>query len=107
MAQLRDVQTSELIAEGTPLELALIAGRLGEREVLFDDVGEGFDPAAVRQAAEQNAAGLEGAAAEATGDDAARLAEAAAEARADLELDVAAANEAARELEAARARREP
>ncbi len=47
MSQLRDMQTSELIAEGTPLEIVLVAQRLGPGEVLYDDVGLAFDPAAV------------------------------------------------------------
>jgi hypothetical protein len=44
MAQLRDAHTSELIAEGTPLEVALIAAGLDDDGLLFDDVGHGFDP---------------------------------------------------------------
>lgn len=46
MAQLRDRQTSVLIAEGTPIALALIAERIGYDDVLFDDSGAGFDAAA-------------------------------------------------------------
>lgn len=44
MAQLRDKQTSECIAEGTPLEIVLLADKIGRDEFIFDDVGEGFDP---------------------------------------------------------------
>lgn len=47
MAQLRDARTSEILHEGTPLEVALLAEKIGRDEVLFDDVGEGFDPDAV------------------------------------------------------------
>lgn len=56
MAQLRDAQTSELIAEGTPEEIAFAAEAFAADEVLFDDVGgvarDGralFDPVAVRK----------------------------------------------------------
>lgn len=50
MAQLRDKHTSAFIAEGTPLEMALLAQKLGPDEVLFDDVGLKFDPQAVLDA---------------------------------------------------------
>lgn len=50
MAQLRDAQTSDLLAEGTPLEVVTIATEIGLAEVIFDDVGEGFDPGAVLEA---------------------------------------------------------
>lgn len=63
MAQLRDRHTSELILEGTPLEVALVAEQLGPAEVLFDDVGAAFDPAAVRQAHHANLEALQAAAA--------------------------------------------
>lgn len=43
MAQLRDAVSSELVAEGTPEELVLIAENFAG-EVLYDGVGEGFDP---------------------------------------------------------------
>lgn len=73
MAHLRDAKTSELIAEGTPLELVHLADELGKRaivvgpgedlpadaELIYDDVGAGFDPDAVRNAHAEN---LEGAA---------------------------------------------
>lgn len=72
MAQLRDAQTSELIAEGTPLELVTIAEELGLNtgvvgtgetadgfEALYDGVGLGFDPATVSQARDENLDGLE------------------------------------------------
>jgi len=58
MAQLRDARTSELIAEGTPQEVVLLADRLGHDEILFDDVGLNFDPDAVRQAYQENLDGL-------------------------------------------------
>lgn len=73
MAQLRHAQTSRLVAEGTPLELVLVARELGLQAVvvgigeelpagvdaIYDDVGLGFDPAAVLEAHDQNVAGLE------------------------------------------------
>jgi hypothetical protein len=49
MPQLRCAQTSEIIAEGTPLEIATAAEALDPADVLFDDVPPGFDPAAVRK----------------------------------------------------------
>lgn len=58
MAQLLDARTSELIAEGTPLEVVLIADELGRDEVLFDGVGLGFDPTAVTKAEKERLAGL-------------------------------------------------
>lgn len=55
MAQLRDARTSELLASGSPLEIATCAAELDPADVLFDDVGgvdlkgrSTFDPAAVR-----------------------------------------------------------
>lgn len=47
MAQLRDIRTSEFIFEGTPEECVLLADKIGRDEVLFDGVGEAFDPDAV------------------------------------------------------------
>lgn len=62
MAQLRDAQTSALLAEGTPTEVVLIAEEVGRDRVLFDDVGAGFDPDAVlaahREAVEADEAAL-------------------------------------------------
>jgi hypothetical protein len=62
--QLRDAQTSELIAEGTPLEIATLAESMAAEDVLFDDAGpvdkDGrslFDSAAVRRQAEDDLAG--------------------------------------------------
>lgn len=52
MAQLRDSRTSEFIASGTAEEMVLLADRLGADNVLFDDVGLGFNPDAVREAHE-------------------------------------------------------
>lgn len=106
MAQLRDARTSELIAEGTPTELALLADRLGRDEVLFDDVGHTFDPDAVLEAHRENIAGLEAAAAAAPAgsDQRAELEDALAERQIDdgavaaLEVEATAALEAAREL---------
>lgn len=68
MAQLRDSRTSELVAEGTAEEVALAAERLGHNEVLFDDVGQDFDPAAVVAAYRDRVDGLARAAAEARAD---------------------------------------
>lgn len=39
MAQLRDAQTSELLADGDPRDLIIIADRIGADRVLWDDVG--------------------------------------------------------------------
>lgn len=50
MAQLRDSVTSELIADGTPEEVVLIAQELEEGSYLFDDVGLAFNPEAVLEA---------------------------------------------------------
>jgi hypothetical protein len=66
MPQLRCAQTSELLAEGTPLEIATVAEAFAAGEVLFDDVGgvdrngvSTFDPAAVRKARADELAVLE------------------------------------------------
>lgn len=59
MAQLRDAQTSEIIAEGTPAALVFLADKLGRDDVLFDGVGLTFDPDALLAAHEAEAAGLE------------------------------------------------
>lgn len=106
MAHLRDAKTSEHICEGTPLELALLADELGRDEVLFDDVGAGFDPDAVLKAARENADGLAGAAKTAKGEQRKDLTAAAADAKAALELDPDAVKAATANLEAARARLE-
>lgn len=78
--QLRDAQTSELIAEGSPEEIALIAAGLDPGDILFDDVGsvdrDGrslFDPATVAQASEAELAGLERAIADPVGNNKAEL----------------------------------
>lgn len=60
MAQLRDAQTSEIMFEGTALECVLLADEIGRDEVLFDDVGIGFDPDAVKKAHVDAIKGLEG-----------------------------------------------
>jgi hypothetical protein len=46
MAQLRDAQTSQYMADGSPDEMVLLAEEIGRAEVLFDGVGLAFDPAA-------------------------------------------------------------
>lgn len=76
MAQLRDAMTSEWIAEGTPLEIAIVAEAFDAADVLFDDVGatdakgrSRFDPAAVRAMRAAELAGLEAALATATSPD--------------------------------------
>lgn len=74
MPQLRDAHTSELIAEGTPTELVTIADELGLKagvvgvgetpdglDAIYDDVGLGFDPDAVRRARDENLASLKAA----------------------------------------------
>lgn len=72
MAQLRDAHTSELVAEGDPLALVHVARELGKRavvaqageelpddaELLYDDVGVGFNPDAVLEANADNLDGL-------------------------------------------------
>lgn len=58
MAILRDSRTSAAIAVGTPLEMVLLADELGRGEVLFDDVGQAFDPDAVLEAHQANKKGL-------------------------------------------------
>lgn len=66
--QVRDAQTSELIAEGTPLEIATLVADMDATEILFDDAGavdsDGrslFDPSAVRQVRADEIAGLQAA----------------------------------------------
>lgn len=59
MAQLRCAQTSELMLEGTPLEVATAAAKFAAGDVVFDDVGPKFDPSAVRQAHADAVAGFE------------------------------------------------
>jgi hypothetical protein len=59
MAQLRCAQTSELLAEGSPLEIATAADGLAAGDVIFDGVGQTFDPAAVRRAHADEIAGLQ------------------------------------------------
>lgn len=59
MAQLRDIHTSEFVFEGTPEECVLVAEKIGRDEVLFDDVGLGFDPDAVLKARDENLASVE------------------------------------------------
>lgn len=59
MAQLRDVKTSECVFEGTPYEVALMAEKVGKKEVIFDDVGLGFDPQSVIDAERERLAAFE------------------------------------------------
>lgn len=103
MAQLRDAQTSALILEGTPLELALAADELGRDEVLFDDVGPAFDPDAVVEAHKERAASLTAAAKDAKGEDRKRLEAAAKDATSALKLERRAIESASKALERARA----
>lgn len=58
MAQLRDAQTSEIIAEGTPAALVFLAEKIGRDKVLFDNVGLAFDPDALKTAHMAEIAGL-------------------------------------------------
>lgn len=102
MALLRDARTSALVAEGTPLQVALAARELGRADVLFDDVGEGFDPDAVIAAHEDNVDGLAAAAKAERGEAKKCLDAAVKAARADADVDDLVA-EAQPALEAARA----
>ncbi len=43
MALLRDIRTGEIVADGPPEDLVLIADTLGFDEVMFDGVGASFD----------------------------------------------------------------
>lgn len=134
MAQLRDAHTSELIAEGTPNEIVTIADELGLKagvlgpndslqdlglDLLFDDVGLGFNADAVRKGRDENLTGLAGAAKEAASaatrakgkPDAAglreiadSLAEAAKAAKSEIEGAKPAAQKAKKALDKARAR---
>lgn len=124
MAQLRCINTSDVVFEGTPLECVLAAQKLGGAIVLeavkpgtkeidtqgaelaYDDVGLGFDPDTVLNAAEENAAGLEGAAAEAKGNAAKSLGAHAKRAREALSVDTKALSDARRTLEAVRVRQD-
>lgn len=58
MAQLRDALTGELLAEGTPFQVIVAAAEVGRDNVMFDDVGTRFDPAAIRAAYESDIEGL-------------------------------------------------
>lgn len=59
MAILRDKITSAPIFEGSPVEVALAAESIGRNEVIFDDVGESFDPDAVLQANQEHLDGAQ------------------------------------------------
>jgi len=104
--QLRDAHTSELIAEGSPLEVALLALELGPDEVLFDGAGDTFDPDAVIAHHRERLEGLQGAARDRGLPDDHRkdLQRAVKAAQAELELDAGQVKAATAELEAARAR---
>lgn len=54
MAQLRDSQTSALLYEGTPAQVAAIAAAGDADDFLFDDVGLDFDPASALEQTETN-----------------------------------------------------
>lgn len=61
MPQLRDAQTSVLLAESPdPRDLAVIAESIGFDRVIFDDVGLAFDPEAAVKAAHDRANELTG-----------------------------------------------
>ncbi|MBA3240080.1 MAG: hypothetical protein H0T60_02545 [Acidobacteria bacterium] len=59
MAQLRDAKTSEFLAEGTLLEVAVLARGYNNDEVIFDGAAEAFEPASVIEQAEESAEGFE------------------------------------------------
>lgn len=59
MAQLRDKLTSEVVFEGTPLEVSTLANEIGVGEVLFDDTGHDFDPAACAKSYDDQLKGLD------------------------------------------------
>jgi hypothetical protein len=65
MPQLRDAQTSEILAEGSREEVALMAANIGHQEVIFDDVEPGFDARATIAAYRQYLRGLATAASDA------------------------------------------
>lgn len=46
MAQLRDIETSQVVFQGSVEEAVLLASDIGFDKVLFDDVGTAFDPEA-------------------------------------------------------------
>lgn len=58
MPQLRDALTSELVAEGTPEELVLIAQQFPTGEVIYDGVGAEFNPDAVLKARQESLDGM-------------------------------------------------
>lgn len=105
MPQLRDAKTSELLAERDDVvELVVIADKVGRDEVLFDGVGDHFDPDAVLEAHRQAADGLERAHREERDRDAKRRLQAAAKAARDaLAPSPHSLREVTRNLEAARA----
>lgn len=58
MAILRDVVTGQGIATGSPAEMVGLADALGHDNVLFDDVGEKFDPDSVRASVQEHVESL-------------------------------------------------
>lgn len=59
MAILRDAQTGQGIATGTPLDMVVLADQLGRDQVLFDDVGKEFDPDTVLSGAQEQHTALQ------------------------------------------------
>lgn len=124
MAKLRDAHTSEIVFEGSPLECVVHARELGgatlapelepgadwecPTELIYDDVGLGFDPDLVLQAAQENASGLAGAARDQKldKDERKRLAAAARDAEDALKPDATALGDANAALEEARQRQD-
>lgn len=108
MAQLRCAQTSELLFEGTPLEVATAAAEFAADDVMPDDVGPKFNAEAVREYRAAELAGLEAALAElpakAPADARASLEATIAERRARIDAGKAAVPAARAALQAARAR---
>lgn len=108
MAQLRDALTSEFLAEGDPTALVLLAEKIGPDEVIFDGVGEHFNPDEVLRAYNENLSGLQGAAGEASSqEEEDNLAEAIDRAKEHDKTAHALVGEVRREMRKARALHEP
>lgn len=104
MAQLRDAQTSQFLCDGSPLEVVVVADEIGRKEVLFDDVGENFDPKAVMKSYDDQLAGLDAVAKDDKDKDTrARARDAAKELRATVEGAKKAAAKASNAMKKARA----
>ena len=103
MAQLRDARTSALLAEGTPVEVALASKDMDSNTILFDDVGEGFDPDAVIEQHNQTLSNLQTVREDDEQDDEVR--EAAQRAIEDLQLTERAARKLCTEAEESRPER--